>query len=215
MDRLFCLYLVMIKSLQEFFENNNLPGKDFQYELAPYRKAVKDIDYASKNPRLSAVCLLLYPVNGILHNVLIQRPTYEGVHSAQIAFPGGKVEESDLDLWMTAKRETFEEVGVKMDSLKLIGALTEVYIPPSNFLVQPYVAYLDHEPSFIPDAIEVDKIIEYPAEYLLRDDILKETRIQHSNQVSIKAPYLDIHGHVVWGATGMMLMEFRQILKQL
>ncbi len=109
----------MISRLKQFIEEEPLPGKDQQYKLAPYRRLVESIDLEKAQPRVSAVCIILYPVNQAWHSILIERPAYEGVHSGQIAFPGGKVEESDSGLWYTAQRETYEEVGIPIRKLML------------------------------------------------------------------------------------------------
>ena len=204
----------MISRLKQFIEEEPLPGKDQQYKLAPYMRLVESIDLEKAQPRVSAVCIILYPVNQAWHSILIERPAYEGVHSGQIAFPGGKVEEGDSGLWHTAQRETYEEVGIPIGSLGFVGKLTEVYIPPSNFIVHPYIGFLPEQPNLIPDAYEVANIIQYDVSMLLDDSIIKQRAIKHSSNTNIHTSYFDIHGNVVWGATGMVLMEFKEILRR-
>lgn len=159
--------------------------------------------------------VIVFPKEGKLHNVLIRRPEYPGVHSSQIAFPGGKQESTDRDLFHTATRESNEEVGVPEDQMQLIGELTPVYIPPSNFLVHPFVSWVEEEPTFIPDPREVARVIEYPLESLLDDEIIKVRSIKPSSVgYKINAPYFDIDQEVVWGATALILSEFREIIQQ-
>ena len=102
-----------------------------------------------KDAKKAGVMALFYPKeNNVTHLLLILRKTYKGVHSNQIAFPGGKFEPEDADLKYTALRETFEEVGVPLAAIHVIKALSPVYIPPSNFEVQPFVGVYDATASF-------------------------------------------------------------------
>ena len=108
-----------------------------------------------KNPRKAAVMALFYPdFEQVTHLLLILRKTYEGVHSNQIGFPGGKVEKGDADLLTTALRETHEEVGVAPAQINVLRALSEVYIPPSNFEVRPYMGLCQK-----PTTFKIDKIL--------------------------------------------------------
>lgn len=168
---------------------------------------------ANPNPRLSAVMMLIYNKNNQAHFTLIERPTYDGVHSGQIAFPGGSKDPEDKSLQQTALRELFEEVGVK-DNVKIIGSLSEVYIPPSKFLVTPYVGTLDYTPSFKKDDFEVESIIEVPLSIIFDDSIVKNGNVSvGKNGMKMKVPYFDIFGHMVWGATAIMLSEFKAIMQ--
>ncbi|MCP4522165.1 MAG: CoA pyrophosphatase [Cytophagales bacterium] len=168
-----------------------------------------------KTPRRSAVLLLLYPNNDKLYSVLMKRPEYDGKHSGQISLPGGKYEEDDIDLKTTAVREFKEEVGVDITKDKIIGTLEDIYIPPSNFLVSPFVAYISQKPSFVPDQREVERLIEYPIQRLLETDVIQHTHQEISNNMKIKVPYFDIDDEIVWGATAMILGEFREHLKKI
>lgn len=151
-----------------------LPGKDAHQEAAPYRK----VNYETKDlgaARKSAVLILLYFKKDEPYINLIQRPVYEGTHSGQIAFPGGKEEDTDSDMEFTALREANEEVGVIIEDVQVLGQLTEVYIPVSNFLVAPFVGIINYTPKFIPDAREVEEVLELK----LADLINFETLIPH------------------------------------
>ena len=194
-----------------------LPGIESQLKLAPYaratRKMAQDIDV---EPKLSAVLALLFPKNNEPHVLLTLRNSYNGVHSKQISFPGGKREEFDNSFEQTALRETEEEVGISPESIQVIGQLTEVHIPPSRFLVHPFVGTCSAHPLYRPDSTEVSEIIECPISQLLDDSIIKEKEIfVTTTQLKMKTKYFDVNGHVVWGATAIMLSELKDIIKQI
>lgn len=138
-----------------------LPGEDAQYLMAPKeRKAKADYLKEHLNPRMSSVLILLYPdENDTLNTVFIQRPVNESVHSGQIAFPGGKLDDEDKDLAAAALRETREEIGIDSSTIEIIGSLTNLYIPASNFLVHPFVGMVHQPPVFVPNADEVKAIL--------------------------------------------------------
>lgn len=210
--------LHQLDKIVQALESDVLPGEDAHMLLSPYgrSRSSEALTGLNKPPKVSAVMVIVFPKDGKLHNVLIRRPEYSGVHSSQIAFPGGKQEVSDRDLFHTASRESHEEVGVPEHHMQLIGELTPVYIPPSNFLVHPFVSWVEKEPTFIPDPREVARIIEYPLESLLDDEIIKVRSIKPSSVgYKINAPYFDIDQEVVWGATALILSEFREIIQQI
>lgn len=179
----------------------------------PNAQESKQIDPLS---RKSAVLALLYPKFGKLHTVLMLRNVYNGTHSGQVSFPGGKYEDQDDSLWHTALREANEEVGVAPSDIIPIGALTDVYIPPSRFLVTPYLAYSKQAPTFIADPTEVQKIIETPVSVFLDSQMIKHKKIKiASSDIHMKIKYYDVEGETVWGATAMMLSELAEILKSI
>ncbi len=158
---------------------------------------------------------LFYPdVSMQTRLLLILRKTYEGVHSNQIGFPGGKVEKQDKDLMHTALRETHEEVGVPPTSVQVIRELSEVYIPPSNFLVQPYMGIYSNPQPFVPQEDEVEQIVEAQVKDFLDDANLIEELLSTSYAKSINVPAYKLNGYTVWGATAMMMSEIRELLRQ-
>ncbi|MDP1745303.1 MAG: CoA pyrophosphatase [Bacteroidota bacterium] len=208
------MFVKFIEQLKVRFQKP-LPGEEAQFLMAPFtRQRIQYIDPLSYNPRKSAVLILLFPVEESIHTLLIQRPVYEGVHSGQVAFPGGKFEETDIDLSQTALRETFEEVGAPSDDIEIIGKLTDLYINPSNFLVSPFIGFVSKQPDFIMDAYEVQKIISVDLFNLNDKGIKSEKIITHSNNYKIKTPYYEIEGLTVWGATAMMISELNVIVEE-
>lgn len=165
------------------------------------------------NPKISAVAITLYPKASEANILLIEREAYDGVHSNQVGFPGGKQENDDRDLWHTAMREMEEEVGLPQQVPTLIRSLSEVYIPPSRFLVYPFVCVVRQMPDLKKDDREVRRIIELPVSVLLDDRNIVEGKIKMANGIYIKTPYLAFENYKIWGATAMMLNELRQLLK--
>ncbi len=194
-----------------------LPGEDAQYRMAPpYRPRLTKEDIAGMNPRVSGVMVLLYEKNNELNLVFTQRRMYEGVHSGQMSFPGGKKDEADKDLTETALRETWEEVGVEKEQIELIGELSELYIPPSNFIVQPIVGFAKNISSFNPHEVEVEKVVEIPLAFFLDNrNINMQTEIKVFGGTTVKVPAYHFEGHVIWGATAIILSEFTFIVEEI
>jgi len=190
--------------------SKKLPGMKAHLKMTPYRSLVKTIP---DNRREGAVLLLLYWKNNELYFPLIQRNSYEGVHSNQVSFPGGKKEKFDADFFETAKRETFEEIGVEQSKIKFIGTLTDVYIPPSNFLVYAYIGIVEENFNFKKDEKEVKEILEIPLSSILDENIVKETNIKLTNGINLKTPYFDLNDKVVWGATAAIISELKELIK--
>jgi 8-oxo-dGTP pyrophosphatase MutT (NUDIX family) len=174
---------------------------------------LKNFDIGIKKPKIAAVMMLFYPKNGITHLVLIVRNSYKGVHSAQIAFPGGKYEPQDEIFENTALRETHEEVGIHPNIMEIIKTFTPMYIPPSDFMVHPFLGICKEEIVFIPDPKEVANIIELPLTVFLSDTIITDTKLTTSYANDISVPAFKIEEHIVWGATAMMLSELKDVLK--
>lgn len=166
----------------------------------------------NEKTRRSAVLLLIYPVNDEVYFPLILRAAYDGVHSGQIAFPGGKYEQTDENLINTALREAQEEVGIRSDQVKILGTLTEIYIAPSNFLVLPVIGYLPCRPGFLANDREVEAILEVKLDYFCDTDIVKYSKILIPGDV-VSTPYYELQGHKIWGATAKMIIELLVIVK--
>ncbi len=206
----------MIILIENIIENlkQPLPGKRAHKELAPYRNEI-ELDFKNKNPKIASTLLLIYPRDGETFFCLIERQEYEGTHSNQISFPGGK-NESGESIKETALRETKEEIGVDPISINIIGELTQVFVPPSNFLIHPFVGYCDFTPSFKANDREVKRIIEINIEDLFKKDVIKFKKMsfkKNSGALNFNVPYLDLNNEIVWGATSVILNEFRKLLQ--
>ena len=191
-----------------------LPGKQAHRELAPYRNEI-ELDFKNKNPKIASTLLLIYPKDGETFFCLIERQEYEGTHSNQISFPGGK-NESGESMKETALRETMEEIGVDPVSINIIGELSQVFVPPSNFLIHPFVGYCDFTPDFKANEREVKRIVEVNIDELFKKDIIKIKKMsfkKSSGNVDFEVPYLDLNNKIVWGATSVILNEFRKMLQ--
>jgi 8-oxo-dGTP pyrophosphatase MutT (NUDIX family) len=195
--------------------NVELPAALAHAKMVPPNREdlIRNIDFSQITPKKAAVMMLFYPRNSQTHLALILRTTYNGVHSSQIAFPGGKVELFDFDLQATALRETHEEIGIHPNNINVIRAFTEVYIPPSNFMVYPFLGYSNNELEFILQEDEVAGIVEFPLADFLNDSILKNTIIITSYQDAIEVPGFQLNEHFIWGATAMILSELKETLK--
>ena len=167
------------------------------------------------NPREAGVLALVYP-NPEKEAMLlfILRRTYSGVHSGQMAFPGGKKESSDQDLWETALRETEEEVGVPRQVVQYLTKLTEVYIPPSNFLVQPYLGWCEEKPPLAKQEEEVEEIIEISVGELFARKSHINTEISTSYANKMEVPAYHVQNQIIWGATAMMLSEIEALFAE-
>ena len=195
--------------------NLPLPGAGAHEEMAPLERIqnLKKIDIAAKNPREAGVVGLFYPSQkNEAMLVLILRKTYKGVHSNQVGFPGGKREIFDQNIEATAIRETEEEIGVKRERITLVKKMTRVYIPPSNFWVQPFMAYTDNTPLFVPEEAEVEAILEIKVVDFLAKKSIGLQKITTSYAADLDVPAYLLNDNVVWGATAMMLSEMKNML---
>lgn len=218
MEKDFCHFIMSLTSHLK----QPLPGKAAQFKMAPYERiiqaAIKNFTLpfggkASK-PKPSAVLILFYQNKNEIYFPLILRNSYNGVHSAQVSFPGGK-KELDETLMETALRETEEEIGIKRELIMIIGELSQLYIPPSGFLVQPYIGYIKEAPSFSPNPNEVNTLMEVPLKLIMDNTIAGKKKIKvGSNNIKINYPFYSILGQTVWGATAMMLSELKEVLNR-
>jgi 8-oxo-dGTP pyrophosphatase MutT (NUDIX family) len=188
-----------------------LPGRDFQIKKAAIGK--RQIFDAPPTARQSAVLVLLFPKNGEWHVVLTERVGNENdPHSNQISFPGGSLDDTDVSLEACALRETHEEVGVLPETIQIIGKMTDLYIPVSNFHVHPFLAWTDTQPQYQKQITEVKHILEAPLSMLANIENHKTKDIQVRSMFLPNVPYFDVHGKAVWGATAMMLAELLELV---
>jgi|AntRauTorckE5430_2_1112549.scaffolds.fasta_scaffold01046_2 8-oxo-dGTP pyrophosphatase MutT (NUDIX family) len=204
-----------IATLKNHLENNHLPGRIAQYDMAHGERKTWLENYETPaNAKVAATLTLLYPKQDLWYVALMQRVSHEkDRHSGQVSFPGGKVEKSDINLQHTALREAEEELGILSSEVTILGQMTELYIPVSNFLVYPFIGFAAKMPTFNLQPSEVQRVIEAPLSVLLNKQNRKFKDINLPNDVQLKGvPYFDVNGNVVWGATAMMLSEFTAIM---
>jgi 8-oxo-dGTP pyrophosphatase MutT (NUDIX family) len=165
-------------------------------------------------PKPGSVLILLYEENGVIKLPLTKRATYKGAHSAQVSFPGGKTEPGEGAI-EAALREAEEEIGIHQADVKIIGQLSNFDVIPSNFIVTPIVGSLDYVPVFKPDPREVEKIIYAAINDIIREDAILEDEILAAGLYPMIAPHFLVENEIVWGATAMMLNEFRVVLREI
>ena len=202
-----------LKGITEILRINlqkELPGLNAQKKMAPDGRINGNYNSNPKYAKKSAVLILLYQTCDKVYFPVIQKTMYEGVHSGQISFPGGQYEFEDKTLNITAVREAEEEIGVNSKDVEVLGKLTDLFIPVSNFIVTPYVGVIYKKPIFNVNPSEVDKIFEVEISELISPKILNE-KIQ-INGSEIIAPYYIFNKVKIWGATAMVLSEFSDLL---
>ncbi|MCX6307094.1 MAG: CoA pyrophosphatase [Bacteroidetes bacterium] len=203
--------LLLEKRLQE-----PLPGKPAQLKMSSLARIQELMRFSTpEEATQSSVLILFYPTEGTIGLVLMLRPEYRGVHSGQISLPGGKYEETDESLIYTALREAREEIGIDPTRVQIIGQLTEMYIPPSNFMVTPVVGYQATQPVFTADPKEVAKVIEIKLDDLLDTGNRQMKKMKLSLGITLKVPSYCIEGNIIWGATAMILSELREIISEI
>ncbi|MBS1623957.1 MAG: CoA pyrophosphatase [Bacteroidetes bacterium] len=191
-----------------------LPGKEAQFLMAPgYRPDYTDEEVMKFNPRIGGVLLLINPAPEGYKVIFTLRKEYSGTHSGQMSFPGGKKEEGDPDITYTALRETQEEIGVEPAAVQVLGHLTHLYIPPSNFLVYPTVGILSGPYNFTKHEYEVEEIVEIPLSFFMNDESLATTRIKLIGKAEVEVPAYLYDKYVIWGATAIMMSEFVFVLQ--
>lgn len=193
-----------------------LPGLASQLKMSPpFRLELMDQQReAMKTSKKAAVTALFYPdEKQVTKLILILRKTYKGVHSAQVGFPGGRREDSDESLMHAALRETWEEVGVPIADIEVLKAMTELYIPPSNFTVYPFLGITHQTPDFIKQDEEVEDLIEVLLTDFVDETAVTSVKVMTSLKKEMEVPALMLNGHIVWGATAMMLSEIKDLLK--
>jgi len=191
-----------------------LPGTEVQWQMASSDRMVRNFPRVPSNDaRAASVLIILYPYSGSVYTVFMQRPEYIGVHGGQISFPGGKREPADESEIHTALREAQEETGLDPDDLTVIGTLTPLYIPVSNTLVTPAVAWLKEKPLLSYQSDEVVFLFDADLKRFFDPGIIK-TKPYIIGDETLDVKYFDYEGHMIWGATAMMLHELLVIIRR-
>lgn len=203
-----------IQSLKEAL-NKPLPGREAQFRMAHVgRRAYME---APADARKAGVLVLLFPQSGDWHVALMERTSHNpnDRHGGQISFPGGSFDpENDHSLLQTALREAHEEMGIAPDDVEVLGALTDLYIPVSNFHVFPFVACLHHTPVFVPQKEEVSAILTAPFSFFTDDRSVQITELTLGGGFLLRdVPCFMVEGRVMWGATAMIMSELAAIFQ--
>jgi len=203
-----------IKSIKEEIQNN-LPGEKSHIPMSPYKRVSPS--YArlkTENPIYSAVAIHIYrSKQGDLEILLIERTQNMSSHKGQIAFPGGKVDKSDHDYFYTAKRESFEELGIKINEGIYLGKLSPVFIPISNFDVHPYVIFHKKPPKIFSNKIEVANCFSIKIKNLLNPSSIQKFNYKNEQGITIKnIPCFHINKKTIWGATALIANELRDVV---
>ena len=205
-----------IKQLFKAIIENQLPGEDAHLMMLPKGRQLSSISRKEAvAPKQASVAVHLFftnPENP--HLILIKRSVYDGAHSGQIAFPGGKTDEKDKDLIHTALRESHEEIGLRTDESKLIGALSPVYIPISNFNVQPFLFLHFNSLALLAEDREVAEILTVPLSEIIEDKNInkREITLKDTNETIEVTGFL-LQENWVWGASALILNEVKEVLK--
>jgi len=197
-------------------KNLPLPAVTSQLKMSPPFRRQLMVQYKEqmKRAKKAGVMALFFPNTSQETKIaLILRKTYHGVHSAQIGFPGGKLEPDDVDLEMAAVRETYEEIGVPQEHIEVLRELTDVYIPPSNFYVRPFIGIVRQTPEFLKQDDEVEDIVEVFLTDFLNEENVVNTSVETIYNRNVQVPAYILNDHIVWGATAMMLSEIKDLLK--
>ncbi|MCU7615824.1 CoA pyrophosphatase [Chryseobacterium sp. PBS4-4] len=200
----------LIKRLNENLKKE-LPGEKAHQIMEAFSAKYLTLQPTEKT-RKSAVLMLLYPIDNEVYFPLILRNSYEGFHSDEVGFPGGRFEMTDENLIQTALRETQEEIGVNPEDIAILGTLTEIFIGPSDFNVLPVVGYIPFRPDFVPDPREVQQVFELKLNYFLDQNIIGCSEISIPGDMVI-TPYFEVNNHKVWGATAKIIIELLSVLK--
>lgn len=194
---------------------DKLPGFQAQSKMSPpHRKKFNKEELKKFDAKESAVLILLYEKDGESHIVFTQRHEYKGAHSGQISLPGGKRDPEDKDLQSTALREAREEVGALLNKEDILLELTWLYVPPSNFIIYPFLACVKQRPDFVKEEREVKEILEFKLQDLLNKDNQK-VFLYHNEKLDIhfESPSFQIEEKTIWGATAMIISELLSILE--
>ncbi|HET8735565.1 MAG TPA: CoA pyrophosphatase [Pricia sp.] len=195
-----------------------LPGEASHAKMIPeFRlQEMRKAKALQKNPKKAGVMALFYPdsQNSTRLLFILRKSHPKDVHSDQIGFPGGKFEKADVDLQATALRETFEEVGVPQEKIEIVRSFSEIYIPPSNFAVTPFMGLYRNPEPFVAQASEVAALMEVPLGAFMDDTSIFTQNLSTSYAKNISVPAFRLNNHIVWGATAMMLSEIRTLLRE-
>jgi 8-oxo-dGTP pyrophosphatase MutT (NUDIX family) len=192
-----------------------LPGRVAQHLMAPIHR-IQETEDIPDDHILACVLLLLYPKNKEWHLALIERVSHntDDVHAGQLSLPGGRFEDSDYSYQDCALREAEEEIGIQSGDVGVLGELSSLYIPVSNYLIYPFVGFMGEEPDFSIQKNEVQDLVHLPIKKLLDGKNKRRADIEARGATIADVPFYDLHNIPLWGATAMILSEFEQVVKK-
>ncbi len=193
-----------------------LPGLSSHLKMAPASRVaeISNLSGNFNNARKSAVMILLFQEEEQMKLIFIRRSFYVGIHAGQIAFPGGRFEDSDVNIQNTAFREIEEEIGITADKIEILGRLSDIYVPPSNFLISIFVGYLKEKPTYNIDEREVAEVIEIDLADFFRENIIHQKDfLVPSADTTVNALYYKVGNIDLWGASAMVMTELLDIIK--
>ena len=192
---------------------NDLPGEESQQKMRVNYDQSIELPFSKNNSTPAAVLILLYLEDNEIHFFLTKRSNELEHHKGQISLPGGTQEENE-ELTHTALRETQEEIGINKTSISIIGSMTPLFVPVTGFMIHPFIGYSSNKLAPTPDPSEVEAIFSVNI-----SDLLNETNqtIEKRNirGYDVEVPYFKLNNYEVWGATSMILSEFRDLIKSI
>ncbi|MGB0383691.1 MAG: NUDIX hydrolase [Ardenticatenaceae bacterium] len=191
-----------------------LPGMEKFLEMAPENRRRKTVAEArARGCREGSVLLLLYPIEGVTHTVLTVRSASLRTHAGQISLPGGRIDPGE-EAVEAALREAWEELDIMADQLEVLGSLSELYIPPSNYCLVPIVAATSRRPDFRPNEREVAQLLELPIDYFIGPTNRRVETWTIQGQ-PLRIPFFQYRSHKIWGATAMILTEMAALWEEI
>lgn len=192
--------------------SRSLPGRNAHARMSPLPHRLDELP-AEDHTRASVMVLLMGDEQEMYFPLIKRNPvSAHDPHKGQVSLPGGRREESDYNMLFTALRETQEEIGVPASDIKIVGALSELYIPVSNNLVYPYIGWYEGDLDFVLQEFEVFDILRCPVRHLIKEDLYTRRKLKTSYASSIEVPGFELEDAWVWGATAMILEELRELI---
>jgi 8-oxo-dGTP pyrophosphatase MutT (NUDIX family) len=189
------------------------PGLQSQLKMVPeHRRGDKTYQEAGDTCLRAGVLVLIYPREDGFCLVLTRRTSQVAHHQAQISFPGGQMDKHETAI-DTALREAAEEINLAPSEVRVLGELTPLYIPPSNYCIYPIVAAAEKRPVFRPAPREVAEVIEVPLDHLLDPQNIRSEKWPLRG-MDVMVPFYFFQGHKIWGATAMVLAELLDLIKR-